>query len=295
VRRWLRWTLAILLVVALGYAAFVGYVSWKSAESLVHPARSVPPYAPADVGLAYERVAFTTSDGLRLVGWWMPAGAAANGTVVFLHGYGDSKNQSLAYAPFLHADGMNVLAFDFRAHGESQGDHTTVGLDEVRDVQAAVSFAKTKSAAPVVLYGLSMGAAAALNAAPTTPDVRAVVSDSSFATLQNIASNSITHFTHLPKYPYGPLAVLFASRIVHEDVSADAPVRAIAHVTVPVLLVQGGADDIAVAATDGAVLHAADPASQYLYVPAAHHVESHAVDRAEYEARVTGFLNAALS
>src|SRR5207248_1416848 len=96
---------------------------------------------------------------------------------------------------------FDVLAFDFRAHGESQGDHTTVGYDEARDVDAAVSFAAQRDPQNVALLGLSMGGAAGLNAAPDLPAVRAVVTDSAFATLDDIAANSITHFTHLPKYP----------------------------------------------------------------------------------------------
>ncbi|HWH09417.1 MAG TPA: alpha/beta fold hydrolase, partial [Candidatus Thermoplasmatota archaeon] len=127
-RRGLRWLLAALLTLGVLYGAFVGYVSWRSAESLVHPARPASSWTPADAGLAFEPLALTTSDGVALAGWWMPADEA-RGTVVFLHGYGDSKNQSLAYAPFLLRAGYHVLAFDFRAHGASGGSFTTVGLD----------------------------------------------------------------------------------------------------------------------------------------------------------------------
>lgn len=299
--RALRWSLILLLVATLLYGGFVGYVSWKSAESLVHPDRPTFSYVPTDYGLAYESVNFTTSDGLRLSGWWMPAVTAPNasakvGTVIFLHGYGESKNQSLLFATFLHNDSLNVLAFDFRAHGDSQGDHTTVGLDEVRDVQAAFAYVGTRAdPARVALFGLSMGAATGINAAAQLPQVRAVVSDSSFATLQNIAANSITHFTHLPKYPYGPVAVFFASRIVHEDIDQNAPVRAIATVKVPVLLIQGGQDDIAIAKSDGEALHAADATSEYWFVPAAAHVKAHTVAHDEYEARVVAFLDRTLA
>lgn len=296
--RVLRWLLAILVVLGLAYAGFVGYVSYRSAESLLHPARDLTNATPADVGLAFERVGFTTSDGLRLAGWWVPAPdpAAARGTVVFLHGYGDSKAQSLPYLPFLHNDSLNVLAFDMRAHGESQGDHTTVGMDEVADARAAIAYAATRAdPSRIALLGLSMGAATAINEAPGDARVRAIVSDSSFATLQNIASNSITHFTHLPKYPYGPVSVWMAAALVHENVARDAPIRSIASVHAPILLIQGGADDIAIAAQDGEALHRADPSSEYWLVPGAHHVEAHSVAQAEYESKVDAFLDAALA
>ncbi len=279
------------LVVASGAVAFVSY---QSAQSLVHPPRAAPTATPEDVGLAYQRVAFNASDGIPLVGWWMPA-SPAKGTVVVLHGYGESKNQSLAYAPFLHAAGYNVLAFDFRAHGESGGDHTTVGIDEVKDVDAAWGWLASRGDVPmghVALLGLSMGAAAAINAAEDLP-VRAVVDDSGFATLENIASHSITHFTHLPKYPFGPLAVFFASRLVHEDVAQNQPVKAVHALRAPVLVIQGGSDDIALPDADGrAVFDAAPPGSQWLLEPKAYHVGSHGADPAGYEAKVIAFLDA---
>jgi alpha-beta hydrolase superfamily lysophospholipase len=283
--------LAALLVLAGGAVAFVSY---RSAESLVHPARQATTHTPADVGLAYERVAFASADGIPLVGWWMPADTA-NGTVIVLHGYGESKNQSLAYAPFLHRAGYNVLAFDFRAHGESGGDHTTVGIDEVKDVEAAWAWLRSRAdvdASRVALMGFSMGAATAINAAGSVP-ARAVVDDSGFATLENIASNSITHFTHLPKYPFGPLAVLFASHMVHEDISINQPVRSVHALHAPVLVIQGATDDIAFPDADGKAVFAAAPAgSQWLLAPGASHVGAHKVDPAGYESRVIAFLDA---
>src|SRR5581483_5282288 len=146
-------------------------------------------------------------------------------------------------------------------------------IDEVKDVDAAWGWLASRGDVPmghVALLGLSMGAAAAINAAEDLP-VRAVVDDSGFATLENIASHSITHFTHLPKYPFGPLAVFFASRLVLE----------------------GGSDDIALPDADGrAVFDAAPPGSQWLLEPKAYHVGSHGADPAGYEAKVIAFLDA---
>lgn len=292
------WKVALALAAALLVVSggAVAYVSWRSAESLLHPARDVPPYTPASVGLAYDRVAFAATDGVPLVGWWMPA-SQPRGTIIFLHGYGDSKNQSLAYAPFLHDAGFNVLAFDFRAHGESGGDHTTVGEDEVRDVDGAWAWLAAHGGTQhVALLGLSMGAATAVNAAGGLPGVRAIVDDSGFATLDNIASHSITHFTHLPKYPFGPLAVFFASRMVHEDIALDQPVKSAREIHAPVLVIQGGQDDIALPDADGrAVLAAAPAGSQWLFEPTAYHVGAHGVDLAGYEAKVIAFLDAAMA
>lgn len=285
-------TLAALVLLA---GAGVAAVSWRSADALVHPARDASAQVPA---LPHERVSFAASDGVPLVGWWVPA-PEARGVVVFLHGYGDSKDQSLPLLPFLHAEGYHVLAYDARAHGESGGDHTTVGLDEVQDVRGALAFAAARdpeAAENLALVGWSMGAATAILAAALEPSVDAVVADSSFATLQNIASNSITAFTGLPKYPFGPLSVTFAGWMVRENVARNAPLHAAPHVAGPMLVIQGLDDTIALPGEDGeAIARAAPAGSQLWLVPGAAHVQAHAVAPGEYERRVSAFLAERLS
>lgn len=285
------------LVVLAGSA--VAFVSWRSADELVHPERQVPAWTPADEGLAYTRVAFNATDGVPLVGWWIPADGLSNGTVLVLHGYGMSKNQSLSVAPFLHDAGYDVLAFDFRAHGESGGDHTTVGLDEVADVRGAHAWLANGTDADVeriALLGFSMGAATAINAASHVPGLDAVVSDSSFASLENIASNSITHFTGLPKYPFGPLAVIFAGIMVDRDVAENVPARAVRDVEAPILVIQGADDTIAYPDDDGRpIFVAAAAGSLYWLVPGARHVTAHETSQAEYEMRVLSFLGERLA
>src|SRR5581483_11293387 len=176
-KRGVKILLSVAVALLLVASGFVVFVSWRSAKSLIHPARSLPPHDPSELGLAFENVSFRAADGPLLAGWWMPAQAPL-GTVVFLHGYGDSKNQSLEVAPFLHQARWSVLAFDFRAHGASEGDHTTVGNDEARDVQAAWSWLANRSDIDmrhVALLGFSMGAAAGINAAAQLPGLRGIV------------------------------------------------------------------------------------------------------------------------
>lgn len=295
--RWGRLVAVLLVVVALLGAGAVVAVSWQSAEELIHPVRERAAESPSNLSLSYEDVTLVTDDGLRLAGWWMPAQAPSRGTVVFLHGYGDSKAQALEVAPFLHEGGYGVLAFDFRAHGDSEGQTTTVGLVETEDVEAAVRHVLSRDDADprIALFGWSMGAAAGLNAAEDLPEVQAIVSDSGFATLENIAGNSITHFTGLPQYPFGPLAVLFAGWKVGHDVGDNRPVDRMADLGRPVLVIQGEADDIAFASDDGrALADAAPPGSDYWLVPGASHVQAIAVEPEAYEARVLAFLDAHL-
>ncbi|HUR67663.1 MAG TPA: alpha/beta fold hydrolase [Candidatus Thermoplasmatota archaeon] len=287
--------LALALALALAAAGGVCYASWQSAEKLVHPPRELSNATPP---MPFQEVEFEASDGVDLVGWFVPADHA-RGIVVFLHGYGDSKAQALPLLGFLHNASYDVFAYDARAHGASAGDVTTVGMDEVADVQGAIGMARLldpPASEHLALLGWSMGAATALNAAPYAPEVDAVVADSGFATLTNIASNSITHFTDLPKYPFGPLAVTFAGWIVGHNVRENKPLEAVAKLDMPILVIQGLADDIAFPDSDGKAIAGAAPAGSDLWlVPDALHVQAHTVAPAEYEARVLAYLDARLS
>lgn len=281
-------------IVGLGVVAaavFTGYVSWRAAVGLVRPAREVDAAAPSDVGLPFERVDLRATDGTPLAGWWMPA-RDARGVVLFLHGYGASKAQALEVAPFLHRAGYHVLAYDARAHGESGGDVTTVGLRESADVDVALGWVAGRPEAralPVAFFGWSMGGVTALHAAAGREGVCAVVIDSTFASLRELTSARIHDLTGLPRWPHGWLSLAFASRIAKADVSENEPLRAAAQVRAPLLVIQGSLDDT-VEPGDGARLAEAAPRAELWLCDGAPHVGVHALEPEAYEARVLDLL-----
>jgi pimeloyl-ACP methyl ester carboxylesterase len=80
----------------------------------------------------------------------------------------------------LHRAGFPVLAFDFRGHGGSGGGPSTLGLDEKRDVLGAIDFLADELGAPlreVGIYGVGMGAHAAVLAATDRRSIRVLVLD----------------------------------------------------------------------------------------------------------------------
>jgi len=120
----------------------------------IHPPRFRSDDNPKHYGLNYERVSFPTEDGLTLRGWFIPAESSslqqparekgtreACATLLFGHGYPFDKANILQHALFLHSR-FNLLLFDFRYFGESDGAFTTAGLLETRDVKAAVEYVK---------------------------------------------------------------------------------------------------------------------------------------------------------
>ena len=145
---------------------------------------------PTSYHLNFRWVQFTTRDGVLLKGWYIPAEGVAHGTIVYGHGLNRTRVEMLPDAVFAHTLGYNGLLFDLRHHGMSGGTTTTLGYQERLDVEGAVQYVlgQEHSARPIVVWGVSMGAAAALMAAAETPDIAAVISDSSFDSMMGTIS-----------------------------------------------------------------------------------------------------------
>ncbi|GAA3956054.1 alpha/beta hydrolase [Hymenobacter algoricola] len=96
---------------------------------------------------------------------WYGAVAAPKGRVALFHGYTSDKSKLLTEAGFFRSLGYCVLLVDMSGAGNSAGYRCTVGYREADDVATASRFlTRQQPTAPVVLYGVSMGAAAILRA-----------------------------------------------------------------------------------------------------------------------------------
>jgi len=105
-----------------------------------------------------QKVILTTSDSLKLEGWYSKV-ANAKGTVCLFHGHGGKKSGTNAEAQVFRSLGYNTFQLDFRAHGSSDGNTSTIGYYESEDVALAYDLIKDKGEKNIVLWGISMGAA----------------------------------------------------------------------------------------------------------------------------------------
>ena len=123
-----------------------------------------------------QDVELQTLDGVRLAGRFWDSGPRDVACVVG-HGFtGSSRNVHVErICTALAAQGMAVLAPDFRGHGRSQG-FGTAGADEIHDVQAAVAWLRAGGFGFVAVLGWSMGGTAVLRYAGLGGDADAVVS-----------------------------------------------------------------------------------------------------------------------
>ncbi len=102
------------------------------------------PDHPANYGMPCQEVQFTSRDGLALGGWWIAADAA-RGTVILLAGQNGSMDKDVPQAVPLYRAGFNVLLFDWRAHGRSEGRTVTMGALEGADLLGALDYAGTEA------------------------------------------------------------------------------------------------------------------------------------------------------
>lgn len=179
-----KWLLAFVFVAALVF--FYGVVPWFltgiATTRRFHFRDPLDSKTPESFGLNFHDIEFSSSDGITLKGWYVPAGGTAKGAIVYVHGYNRSRVEMLPEAVFGHGLGYDGLLFDLRHQGASGGDESSIGYQERLDVEAAARYAREHEQAPppVIAWGVSMGAAAALMAAADSQDVNAVISDSSF-------------------------------------------------------------------------------------------------------------------
>ena len=102
-----------------------------------HRGRLGEVHSPDEYGMEFETIEFQTNDKLTLRGVWIPAPGSEK-VVIILHGHGSSYDFDIYRSPALHEAGFNVLLFDFRAHGRSEGNRMTFGYEEQRDVAGAI-------------------------------------------------------------------------------------------------------------------------------------------------------------
>ncbi len=157
-------------------------------------------FTPDQFGLEAEHFFVKTEDGLDISAWEVTTDAP-KAVVICLSGmHGPSATVYFGHAKLFREHGFATILLDMRAHGESDGDKISVGYKEWRDVEAAVAYIKEKplyDGVPIVAFGVSMGAATAINAAGEVDDIDAVISLSAFSSCEEVFCDNMR--TQVPR------------------------------------------------------------------------------------------------
>ena len=206
--------------------------------------------------------------GVNLKGWHCEATAPRRGTMVYLHGVADNRGSGAGAIDRFTRRGFDVILYDSRAHGESDGEACTYGYFEKQDLHRVLD---TAAPGPIVLLGTSLGGAVALQEAADDARVTAVVAAETFSDLRTVATERAPFF-----FTTGVIAraVTLAEQQAHFEVDAVSPVKAAARIRQPVLLIHGAADVDTPPEHSQRVFEALAGPKQLILVPGAHHNQS---------------------
>lgn len=152
----------------------------------------------------FEIINLSTKKGVKIEAWYAKADSAAVGTVILFHGLSQNKATKLSEAYEFRYNGYNVMMVDFRAHGNSEGNKTTVGYRESEEVRLAFDYAVKNGDRTVFLWGTSMGAVAITKAiAEYDIEPAGVILEMPFASLKShigarVRSNGFSGFPEKP-------------------------------------------------------------------------------------------------
>lgn len=283
-----RLSVRFALRVLAGVLALWLTASFVAERATLHPLRRALGPTPAARGMSYRDVSFKTSDGLTLRGWWIPG--TKDQTVVMVHGLSSNRREGFDKSGYLHQAGYNLLVFDLRGHGQSDGSGTTMGYREPADVQAAVAEAHALNPGPIALIGYSLGASVSVEDAAVNPDVVAVVEDSGFSSVGDVFMARFGQVTRLPEVPWAAAVIAFGQMDIGTSLWSVRPVAMAARLHKPLLAIVGTADTIVPPAEGQALFDAAPGPKQLLEVPGAGHVQAYYTDNSLYERTVLDFL-----
>jgi fermentation-respiration switch protein FrsA (DUF1100 family) len=261
------------------------------------PMRSAPDAATA--GLPARDVRFTAADGAHLVGWLALRSPDAP-TIILVHGFKAARQNMLPWARYLYATGYNVLLYDSRGCGQSEGWHIDLGAGETTDLIGAARYLQQLPDLRVKRFGalgVSLGAGTVLLAAAREPLLAAVVADSAWA-------DEGPQLDRMGSVPVGPLAVpvlpyepALVNALIGADLGATRPLAVVGSIAPRAVMFIHSADDTnsttPLSGEQALYAAAGSPKSEWI-APSGGHAGALNAHPDEYQRRTLDFFGAYL-
>ena len=285
-------TLLLLIAIILGT-----YLAHSRAMLLVHPGRTLPLRTPSDVGLdPWYEVRFPSTDGFLLSAWYIPVkDEQPTPVLIYVHGLGSNREGLLDQAKLLYDHGYSALLLDLRNHGHSEGTLSTMGYQEIMDIEGAIDFLLDQPEIDkerIGLVGHSLGGSIVIRAAARFPVVKATVAESAFTSLEDNIEEGVRQLTGLPPFPFAPLVIFFGELETGLDIHQLRPIDDLAQISPrAIMFIHGKNDPVVVVSNSQNLFNAAhEPKALYIIDDASHDGLMEA-DPEEFERQIVGFLD----
>lgn len=155
-------------------------------RKMIYPAPRELEETPDEYGTEYEDIHFTSGDGCKLHGWWLPH-PKARATFIICHANGENVASWAPIGAVLEHLHCNFLLFDYRGYGQSEGKPHQIGV--YADALAAHAWLRKSKHNhwPVIVWGRSLGSAIAIHVA-ANKDVAGLIAESGFTTMIELAT-----------------------------------------------------------------------------------------------------------
>ena len=291
----------IVLGIVILLVAIYGGASWYFSEILLNmPTQSIAEAraegdTPATTGLPEpEEVRIDTGE-VTLAGWYFDNPADAGCGLLFLHGFTGTRYHALNWAPLFWERGCDILAYDHRGHGDSSPAFHTYGFYEKQDALVALEWFGERAGleqSQIGVFGVSYGAATALQLAPVAPNLAFVAADSAYSEMEEIVGYQARQMfpTLAPLLLPGALAI--AEWRADFDVQAVAPERSVADAQMPILLIHSLTDEYTFSTHSEDIYANSDPSRTVLHLNdwGAPHARDILTDYVAYRQLVNDFL-----
>jgi pimeloyl-ACP methyl ester carboxylesterase len=287
----------IAIVIAAILVVYAGLSIFGAHKAMAVPRLSLPEnVSPADVGLDYEDVSFSSrEDNVVLKGWYLTA--EGDYAIIIVHGgFQNRLDDTVNTMPLAHdlvAEGYNVLLFDLRGRGESGGKGQALSNIE-RDIGGAFDFmiAEGYTSEHIYIIGFCSGAASACIFASQN-QVGALVLDGCFANAYNMVVNQ-AKLLSIPEFLVDGFipGVFLMCRLFYDFELVNAE-DVVADIDCPIFFIHEENDEL-ISLEEMQLLFelSTNPVNEFWEVPDAEHSQSYKTHPAEYIERVDGFLSA---
>ena len=217
----------------------------------------------------------------------------SKGTIILLHGIRSNKNTFLSLSEFLSKNGFNSVALDLRAHGESEGQFCSFGVNEKKDIEKLVDYLyKEENLNYIGVWGQSLGGAVALQALGVDKRIKFGIVESTFSDFKTIVNDYFYLHAGFSFQPFSNYLVNRVGSIAEFDVDDAMPIKYCENITQPILMVHGTKDErIDIKYGKANFLKLKSLNKEFVAVDLANHSNVWKVGGDAYFAKVLHFLN----